>query len=387
MLDNLSKLRTGWSKRESSWDRSGGNGDYIEMQPGETKVFAEMKGPGVVRHIWLTLWANEPDYLRRMLIRAYWDGEDQPSIDCPVGDFFGVGHGKVNSYSCAVMDMSAFPNDPRSAFNSWWPMPFADGARFELVNECKEKVDCFYWYVDWQQLDETPQDHGRFHAKWRRENLTDGWVAVERGVQPRRVKEAIGAKSLTDEENYLVLEAKGRGHFVGCNLSVHVVSGGSWNEGDDMFMIDGRKWPPDLHGTGTEDYFCQAWGWQDQNAFPYAGVSYHKHGFPMDVPLMYNDRMTYYRYHVQDPVIFHESLRFSIEHGHANVQSDDYSSVAYWYQTEPHFDFAPMLPVEARIPLPDIAVGPAVLPGPKRTSLATKARMERGLTPDGKPKK
>lgn len=379
MLETLSKLRTGRSRRESSWDRTGGNADYVQVEPGATHVFADLKGPGCIRHLWLTLWANEEHYLRRLVLRAYWDGERKPSIDCPVGDFFGVGHGRVNSYSCAVMDMSAHPGDARAAMNAWWPMPFAASARLELANEGTQKVDCFYWYVDWEQLAEPPLDHGTFHAAWRRENPTDGWVPVVRGVQPRRTPPAVGAVNLTDAENYRILEARGRGHFVGAHLSVHNISGGSWNEGDDMFMIDGRTWPPALHGTGTEDYFCQAWGWQPRNAFPYAGVSYHEPGYNAAGWMMYNDRITVYRYHVCDPVIFHRSFAFSIEHGHANVQSDDYTSVAYWYQVEPHHEAAPLPPVEERLPLPDLPLGPAKLPGPRKVLAAKRDRMRRGM--------
>ncbi len=158
---------------------------------------------------------------------------------------------------------------------------------------------------------------------------------------------------------------------MGVNLSVHNLCGGWWGEGDDMFMIDGEKWPPDLHGTGSEDYFGHAWGMQPRNSTLYNGVSYHRPGSAFG----YNERITVYRYHIVDPVIFHRSLRVSIEHGHANTHSNDYASTAYWYQTEPHFEFAPMPPAEQRIPRPDMVLGQVPPPGPAREKTAVKARM------------
>ena len=142
-----------------------------------------------------------------------------------------------------------------------------------------------------------------------------------------------------------------------------------------MFMIDGKKWPPDLHGTGSEDYFSHAWGMQPQNAYIYNGVSFHQPGTAHN----FNERITVYRFHLAEPVIFHKSLRASIEHGHANNRSDDYSSVAYWYQTEPHYEFEKMLPVGERLPRSDIEVVTSPAPGPPRPNLRMKERMARGI--------
>jgi len=136
-------------------------------------------------------------------------------------------------------------------------------------------------------------------------------------------------------------------------------------------MIDGEKWPPDLHGTGSEDYFGHAWGMQPHNAFIYNGVSYHKPGSAFG----YNERITVYRYHINDPVVFHKSLRVSIEHGHANTHSNDYASTAYWYQTEPHHDCCPMPPAEERLPRPDLLLAQVPAPGPSREKSAVRSRM------------
>jgi hypothetical protein len=203
--------------------------------------------------------------------------------------------------------------------------------------------------VDYDELDAPQEGTGRFHAWWNRNNPCV--PPTQQGDDPD--------VNLTDKDNYLLMEAEGRGHFVGCNLSIHNLYGGWWGEGDDMFMVDGEKWPPDLHGTGSEDYFNHAWGMQPQNAFLYNGVSYH-HGQREG----YNERITVYRYHVNDPVIFHKSLRVSIEHGHANDRSDDYSSTAYWYQTLPSKPFPPLPKVEDRLPRPDVKVQPVNLPIP-----------------------
>jgi hypothetical protein len=315
--------------------------------------------------------AQDEWYLRKTLLRAYWDGETSPSVEAPLGDFFGVGHGVVNSYSCAVLNMSASIGETRrAAMNCYFPMPFSDGARIEVVNQAEAQIDSLYFYIDYDLLPSPPDDRGRFHAKWRRENPTDGWVPVQPQVQPDDTDMA-DAPNLTDRENYLFLEAKGRGHFVGVNLSVHNLCGGWWGEGDDMFMIDGQKWPPDLHGTGSEDYFCHAWGMQPHNSFLYNGVSYHQPGSVFS----YNERITVYRYHIADPVIFHESLRVSIEHGHANSHSNDYASTAYWYQAEPHSEFGVMPPAEERVPRPDAVLGHAAPPGPSRLRAAVRDRM------------
>lgn len=373
MLESLSRLREGHSRRISSYDITGANADAWHIEGRATRELANIQGPGCIRHIWVTVHAEDEWYLRKTLLRMYWDGETSPSVDAPLGDFFGVGHGVVSSYQCAVLNMSAnLGQTKHAAMNCYFPMPFSERARVEVVNESDLPIPSFYFYVDYDELPAAPDDHGRFHAKWRRENPTDGWVVVAPQQQPDW-GEVNRAPNLTDRENYLFLEARGRGHFVGVNLSVHNLCGGWWGEGDDMFMVDGEKWPPDLHGTGSEDYFSHAWGMQPHNSFLYNGVSYHKPG----TVFSYNERITVYRYHLNEPVIFHKSLRASIEHGHANTHSNDYSSVAYWYQTEPHHEFCAMPPVEQRLPRPDAVLGHVEPPGPRREKTAVKERMGR----------
>ena len=348
-MPDLARLRSCRAKRISSYDRTGGNRDALHIKAGKTQTIASIKGPGAIKHIWVTIACEDEFYLRRILLRAYWDGEQNPSIDSPIGDFFGVGHCAVASYQCAVLNMSANPGSRHAAMNCYFPMPFNRSAALEVVNECNADIGAFYYYVDHELYGEPWGDVGYFHAKWRREDPCDGFA---RGEQRRQGSKAHGkgpaiARNLSDEGNYLFLDAEGRGHYVGTVLSVENIQGGWWGEGDDMFFVDGEGWPPSLHGTGSEDYFSHAWGMQD-NSYAYNGTSYHG-GSPAGQP---GERITVYRFHLAEPVPFQRSLRASIEHGHANNRSDDYASVAYWYQTEPHKEFAPMPGPSARLPRP-----------------------------------
>ena len=325
-LADLATLRDARSKRESSFDRTGGNGDWIVVEPGKRVVIADIKGAGCIRHIWFTMASDDPRYLRKYLLRMFWDGEKNPSVEVPVGDFFGVGHGVANHFVSLPLNMTRGPGrDIRAGMNCYFPMPYAKSARIEMENQCVETVHHFY-YIDYEEYDALPEDQGRFHAWWNCENPT-------KAVRLR------GGLNTTGDENYLILDAKGRGHYVGCVLSIDNINpptaGHGWyGEGDDMIFIDGEKWPPSLHGTGTEDYFCEAWGFPSgEYAGPYHGVSLA--GGIQD----WTGKWSLYRFHIEDAVHFQKSIRVSIEHGHANNLANDYSSVAYWYQTEPHKKF------------------------------------------------
>jgi hypothetical protein len=298
-----------------------------------------------VNHIWITAategftWVSEPHFLRKIILKAYWDGEEEPSVLVPVGDFFGMGHARTTDFASAPMQMS--PQDGR-AFNCFFHMPFAHGARIEVVSELENERVLFYYYVDYEQFEGLEDGLGRFHAQWRRENPTDG---VEQGEQSNEGF-LFGGQNLGGEGNYTILEAEGKGHYVGCVLNVHNLrKTNQWNwygEGDDMIFVDGEEWPPSLHGTGTEDYFNTAWSPQQEYSSPY-------HGITLAGGDNWSGQISLYRFHIEDPVTFERSIRVTIEHGHANKRSDDYSSVAYWYQTEPHRPFS-ILPVEQRIP-------------------------------------
>lgn len=333
--------------RVASWDVSGRNRDAWPIEPGERKVLADIEGPGVISHIWFTIACEDKHYLRKLVLRCWWDGEDDPSVETPVGDFFGVGHGWVANFECCALNMSTSRQQfgGRAAMNCFFPMPFRKHARIEIENPCEVPVRAFYFYIDYQVWKELPEV-AQFHAKWRRENPCDGWQGEGSTWHSpdwqRRMRGEDGV-NLTGDDNYLILDAKGRGHYVGTVLSIHNLYQGWWGEGDDMMFVDGEGWPPSLHGTGTEDYFCHAWGMQD-NRYLYNGTSLW-----VEPNQNWRGQWTVYRFHVPDPVPFEKSIRVSIEHGHANNRSDDYSSVAYWYQTEPHKNWAPFAPVEKRL--------------------------------------
>ena len=325
-LRDLARLRDYKALRSSSWDQTGGNKDYWIIEPGQTRVLADIAGPGCVTHLWTTISCGERDYLRKLVLRMYWDGEDRPSVECPVGDFFGLGHAATTYFSSAALSMMD------RAFNCFFPMPFANGARIEVTSECETKDTVYYFYVDYESYDSAPEDMGRFHAQWRREQCV--------------AEELPEGQNIGGETNYVILEAKGRGHYVGCHLDIDAQTPGWWGEGDDMFFIDGEQWPPSLHGTGTEDYFCGAWNYnrlKEVFCTPY-------YGYHFKTNADYTGKHSQYRYHIQDPIPFRESLLFSIEHGHANNMAHDYSSTAYWYQTEPHWHCVELLPVEQRLP-------------------------------------
>jgi hypothetical protein len=341
-LADLARLRDATRRRESSWDRSGGNADYWLLQPGETRTLADLRGPGCVRHIWITLNSAEARYPRRSVLRMYWDGAATPCVEAPTGDFFGVGFGLTPEYWSAPLAMS-----PRSgrAFNCWFPMPFRESGRIDLSNDGEQPLVA-YFYVDYEQYD-SPQDGlAYFHAQWRRENPTDGWGATGRPHSNAEREEFWKRANLDGAGNYVILEATGRGHYVGCNLNIDVFERqqNDWyGEGDDMIWIDGEL---ALRGTGTEDYFNTAWSPTRAFHTPYYGITVYS-GTP-DWP--WSGKNSMYRFHIEDPVHFRESIRVTIEHGHANDLSNDYSSTAYWYQTEPHAPFPPLPPVAGRLP-------------------------------------
>jgi hypothetical protein len=316
-LLNLAKLGNGVrSKRASSWDTTGGNSDFWPIPAGKTVTLADLKGAGCVRHIWMTTRETDNN-LRRLVVRMYWDGEQTPSVVCPLGDFFGLGHGKANYFNSMPLQTSHL------GLNCWFPMPYVSGARVTVTNDT-DLDSALYFYIDYQEWSEASKDLGRFHAHWRRQVVTTA-------KNPKRGPNALGKEddlNLSDADNYLVLQTAGKGHYVGCCLHIDTRQTGWWGEGDDMFVIDDEPWPPRLHGTGTEDYFCGAWNYNLLNqtySNPYYGYSFKTNAD-------YTGKHSQYRFHVEDPIYFEKSLRFSIEHGHANDRAGDWTSTAYWYQ-------------------------------------------------------
>ena len=323
LLEDLAKLHSGTSGRSSSWDTSGRNSDAWTLEPGQTRVLADIDGPGLINHIWMT----QGNHYRECLLRITWDNARQPSVLCPLGDFFGLGHGIVNSYQSLLFTASTRGNNQFNtgcALNAYVPMPFQERALVELVNESKEPHRQ-YFYIDYESLAESPPDDlGYFHAEFRRENPFGGW-GHEISVNTPEAN-IVNKDRIAWENNYVIAETKCRGHYIGCNISVTNFQGTWWGEGDDMIWVDGYKWPPDLHGTGSEDYLNQAWGMQD-NAFLRNGSSIHEQNTA--------GYQTSYVHHLENPVRFQKEIKVTIEHGHGNHLCNEMSSVAYWYAAEP----------------------------------------------------
>jgi Protein of unknown function (DUF2961) len=361
------------SGRVSSWDQRGRNQDYWTTGPHETRVLADLEGPGQITHIWMTQFCRkilgpglldpfdtattapvleihnalglnwevpDPDYYRKVLIRITWDDEPEPAVLVPLGDFFGVGHSMPNSYASALFTVSAKPEESlifggSAALNCWAPMPFNKRCLIELVNENDLPI-AQYFYIDYELYRQPlPDDTLYFHARWSRSNPCNGW-----GPDIQTNSPEANIVDLTGDDNYVILQTTGSGHYVGCNLSVYHRQGSWWGEGNDMIFIDDDTWPPSLHGTGTEDYFNHAWGMQ-KNAYLYHGSIIHE----ADVP----GYTVNYRFHIVDPIRFNERIKVTIEHGHGNHLSDDWASTAYWYQSLPS-PKATILPLEQRLP-------------------------------------
>ena len=353
-LDSLTQPMPFKAGRVSSYDETGGNYDAWPIEAGETKVLAELEGPGAISHIWFTIATADKYYLRKILLKIYWDDESEPSVCSPVGDFFGLGHSRAYSYQNAAFNTSCNEDGLLGgtvAMNCWLPMPYKKSARIEVVNEQEESIPSFYFYIDYRVYDSLPEETLYLHASWRRENPCDGWKgkgSVWASEDWHKRQSGPEGKNLSDEGNYLILDASGKGHFIGVNMSVDHLYKGWWGEGDDMIYIDRdegeRAWPPDMHGTGSEDYLCHAWGMQ-KVAHMYSGEPWCE----MDDHHNWG-KVCAYRLHINDPIPFQKNIRISIEHGHANNRSDDFSSVAYWYQNEPHKPFPDMPDVDGRLP-------------------------------------
>jgi hypothetical protein len=349
-LSHLFLKRQARRRRASSADPTGGNRDGYPVEAGAEHEIARLEGAGCIRHIFLTLHSLEPHYLRRVVLRAWWDGEDKPSIEVPIGDFFSVGHAAIsNSWSLPMNTNTGGDSIERHrmGMNCFFPMPFARGARITVENQGTQPLRGLYWYVDYEQYATLPAHALRFHAFWKRDNPFQAAYDIAHPPTGPLVNK-------DGKHNYVILDAQGEGHYVGCNLSVDNLNphhGFSWfGEGDDMIFIDGEEMPS-LCGTGTEDYFGYAWGFPGGlSSMPYQGVTVVGE---LNGKAIYSGKWTMARYHVEDPVQFEKSIRVTIEVGHANAHANDVSSTAYWYQREPHRAFPALLPVEKRLPIPE----------------------------------
>jgi len=342
VLAGLAMIQEGVkSKRISSYDVTGGNNDRFEkIEDGEIQTLAEIKGPGIINHIWITI-APPPQYLNRnnIILRMYWDGNDYPSVESPIGPFFGQGWDE--SYHFNSLPLSANPVEGR-ALVSYFKMPFQKGAKIEIENQTGKTIDAFYYYIDYLET-EVPDHAGYFHA-WYNHQITS---APESGENEWNTLSPDAGRNPAGEDNYLFLETKGKGKFVGVNYYINNPGPIWYGEGDDMFFIDGSE-RATLHGTGTEDYFNTSW-------CPNTAISHPYFGYPrVNGTLGWLGRTHVYRFHIEDPVYFDQSLKFSIEHGHNNCLTLDLASVAYWYLNRPS-KIAPIPTKEARKFMPEVS--------------------------------
>jgi len=343
-LTGLTQPRDYVQKRVSSYDRSGGNQDSRTIEPGQTLTILDEQGPGIITHIWFTFASDEMYHLKKLVLRIYWDGESTPSVEAPIGDFFGLGLGDYFTFE--ALPLSAAPN---RAVNSYFSMPFHKHARITVENAGKLKLDALYYNIDYQAYAKPlPADTLYFHAQYRQASPNKGFLGDWKDNNDPLQDDK---KNLTGEGNYVWLEATGRGHYVGVTMSVLQNQDYWWGEGDDMIFVDGEKLPS-INGTGSEDYFLGAY---DFGGKPF---SYAQYGAPVVGAERAGSRSSVYRFHLDSPIPFTKSLRATIEHGHANGRSDNFFSVAYWYQTEPHAAFPPLPSVEDRSPRLHAVGGP-----------------------------
>jgi hypothetical protein len=321
-LSNLAKIQKGVrSKRVGSYDRTGGNNDRLEhIKDGEKRVIMDVKGAGIINHIWITI-APPPERLNRndIIIRMYWDGKPYPSVESPIGPFFGQGWNE--KYPFTSLPLSASPVTGNGLV-SYFAMPFSNGAKIEIENQTGAEIEAFYFNIDYVEMDKLPADMGRFHAWFNREiteALPDG--ENEWGTLGKQ------GENKTGEKNYLIADIQGKGQFVGVNYYVQSPTPMWYGEGDEMLFIDGEQLPS-IVGTGTEDYFNSSWCPKELYAHPYFGYA------RVNNETGWLGRTHCYRFHITDPFVFDKSLRFTIEHGHNNCLTLDLATVAYWYQSE-----------------------------------------------------
>ena len=305
-LEAITHPQSGRSMRATSGNAVD-NDDSDHFAQGESKTIAVLEGPGKITHIWLTPNSLDIRHPRALVLRIYWDEADDPSVEVPIGDFFAVGNGMQATVDSLPVKVSSYGR----GYNSYWQMPFARKAKITLTNESDRAPASCYYQIDWVREDQAAEPLMYFHARYHQE------------YPPPY------------NEPYTVFTGQGFGHYVGTVLSSQNGMGHWFGEGDDVFWIDGEK-TPSLQGTGTEDYFNDAWNMRVHSSL-YTGCTVFEPRAP-------DARVTAYRWHIADPIIFRTSLKFQIERrgfvmnsrGEVVAQSgsrpDFWSSVSYWYQ-------------------------------------------------------
>jgi hypothetical protein len=318
-------------------------GKSVQIQPSETYTIAEVEGAGIIQRIWMTTMQPMPglpiNFNQYLVLRFYWDGEETPSVEVPFGDFFGVPWGKYTHYIAEPLSCTS------GGYNCQFPMPFSQGCRIEVVNQASSTCQAFFFQVQYRELEEQTSPL-RFHAQWRRENPTRYGIP------------------------YRVMDAQGSGHFAGMHLWMQKAGwwlnppkmiqraketgspvsavfpeaiGMGMLEGWESIYVDGEE-VASIPGTGNEDYF--------NSGFYFSKGPYSAPHWGCTVRSYPNSRCAAYRFHINDPVPFKQSIIVDMDHGYSNQVQTDYSSVAYWYQNEPHAGFPGLPPVSQRLPTP-----------------------------------
>ena len=316
----------------------------VDIAPGESFILADLQGAGQIERIWMTTLTtplSKVNFNHYGLLRFYWDGEQTPSVEVPFGSFFGVPWGKYTHYTSTPMSCTS------GGYNCYFPMPYSQGCRLEIINQSGEPWKGLFFQVQYRELGHQPTQL-RFHAQWRRENPTQPGLP------------------------YRILDAKGEGHFAGMHLFMQntaqwldpqrmvkrfkqsgdpittifpEMAGMGMLEGWECMTIDGEA-TPSVSGTGTEDYF--------NSGFYFLNGTYSAPQWGCTVRNYLTSRCAAYRFHISDPIPFHQAIIVDMDHGYANQVATDYHSVAYWYQGEPHLSFPGLPSVSQRLPTPVI---------------------------------
>lgn len=283
---------------------------YPDFDAGTKFVMMDIDGPGIIKHIWITIPPYNVDHMRNVIVRMWWDHEENPSVEAPFLDFFGQAHGFQRPLYSALVTATE-----GRGFNCYIPMPFSEHAKIEFENQSDSKVGALFYQIDYDLVDGLPRNCGRFHAQWRRQNPT------------------------VQKEDYVILDnVKQPGVYIGTMLGVHTHGPNWWGEGEFKFYVDGDDEYPTICGTGTEDYYNSAWGLGTYQ-YLYHGCTLNEDGW-----------ISLYRWHVVDPIRFKELNKVTCQQIGWNKglyeRSDDWCTTAYWYQAEPHTPF-PTLPDKA----------------------------------------
>jgi hypothetical protein len=320
------------SLKQSSYDKTGGNSDRWPIAAGGVQEVFNATGAGVITHIWFTIAARSNDHLKELVLRGYWDVNAKPSVEVPVGDFFGLNLGIYQIYESQYLACS-----PGRSLNCYFAMPYKRSARFTVTNEGSQEINSFYSNIDYVSVPKLPDDSLYFHAQYRQS-------------APCVPVTFTGPKLNPDgKQNYVYCETRGRGHLMGVTLGVLQNANGWWGEGDDMIFIDDES-KPVITGTGSEDYFLGSWNFGGQ--FGAAQFAHAQYGAPLIVnPERIGGKYCCYRWHGDNPVTFDRYMKHTMEHGHANDRGDNFYSAGYWYQSTPYTDFPALPPVAQRIPM------------------------------------